>query len=50
MDHSGAKFLSMCGPVKPRKQVICSQNTVMREAQDRYSHSKREKWEGEKGS
>lgn len=50
MDHSGAKFLSMCGPVKPRKQGICSQNTVTGEAQDKYSHSIREKWEGDKGS
>lgn len=50
MDHSGAKFLSMCGPVKPRKQVICSQNTVTGEAQDKYSDSKMDKWEGDRGS
>lgn len=49
MDHSGAKFLSGCGPVKPTKRVICSENTMMGEAQDRCTHSKREKWEGAKG-
>ena len=36
--HPAAKFLSIFGSVKPRKQVTCLQNTVMGQAQVRQSH------------
>jgi hypothetical protein len=40
--HSEAKFLSIWEPVKP--DMLCvSKNTMVGQAQDRHSHSKRKK-------
>lgn len=40
MVNPEATFLSICVPVKPTKQVICLQNTMVGHTKDRHYHSK----------
>lgn len=48
MTHLVAKFPSIMN-LETRKQVVCFQNTVLGQAQDKHSYSKRKKLEGIKG-
>lgn len=53
MIHFVAKFLSPCKPVKLKRQVIISQNTIVVQALDknyRYSDLKGEKMKDRQGS
>lgn len=46
MTHLESKFLTSCEPVK---LVMCFQNKMVGQAEDRHSHSRKEKQERKKG-